>query len=386
MNRFFPFLAVGMLCLSSALADLQVQMADDSPWIVDTEVSYSGNPVYRTDALGDGQSTTLNVTFDGGHFSSFVKTSTEAGFDLLTVSVDGQTWAQWSGETDWTECSWYGDDGTHTIAFTYSKDGGVASGDDCCWVWFEGIKAEEETPAEETFTMDQISPWRTCNDVTYYDDDGGEHTMLDFAEIQKGCGTSFTHTFPTSQAVSVVAVVTKGDAAGRLDVYCDGVLKGSVAAIDPSDLYSTWKWTKVRFRVKAGQRVSFEYWNGSDRPLSDNGCARLYYNGVERLMEQLETLTYAYTEKCTLLRTISMDMNGGTDVVKEILDSSPGVSYASARKGSIGAWMRTAAATARPCGRRRSRTARRRGCLRRWSARARFRSIGKCRVRRARVC
>lgn len=333
MNRYFPFLVVGMLCLSSVLADLQVQMADDSPWIVDTEVSYNGNPVYRTDALGDGETTTLSVTFEGGNFSSFVKTSTETGCDVLTVSVDGQMWAQWSGNTDWTECSWGGDAGVHTVTFTYGKDGGVASGDDCCWVWFEGIKVEEEPVAEEAFTMDLVSPWRMCYDVTYPDDDGVEHAMLDFEKIPKGCGTSFTHTFPTSQTLSVVAVVTKGEAAGRLDIYCDGVLKGSVAAIDSSELYWTWKWTKVKFRVKAGQRVSFEYWNGSDRTLSDNGGVRLYYNGVERLMEQLETLVYSDTDAYTLVRSISMDMNGGVDVVKEILDSAPGVSYASDTDG-----------------------------------------------------
>ena len=101
-----------------------------SPWTADGESARSG-------VIADGGSTSLTTTVQGkGTLAFRWKASSEAGYDCLLLSVDGAEKERISGESgDWLDCSVeIGADGSHDVAWTYTKDGSMSSGEDCGWV------------------------------------------------------------------------------------------------------------------------------------------------------------------------------------------------------------------------------------------------------------
>lgn len=62
------------------------------------------------------------------------KVSSEAGFDLLRVLVDGVEVAAFSGEVDWFEHAPINIAGARQVTFQYQKDGSVSSGQDTAWI------------------------------------------------------------------------------------------------------------------------------------------------------------------------------------------------------------------------------------------------------------
>ena len=63
-----------------------------------------------------------------------LRTSTETGYDFLVFYVDGERYGRWAGETGWTRVSYMIPQGTHTLTWSYEKDGGAVGGEDCVWL------------------------------------------------------------------------------------------------------------------------------------------------------------------------------------------------------------------------------------------------------------
>jgi hypothetical protein len=100
----------------------------------------------------------------------------------LSVYGDGECRDEISGEIDsFVDCSrWLPDEGLHEIRWTFSKDGSVAAGADCGWLWFDGIdevlgvensENPEPQPCEEAkkcvFSCD--GAWHIDRDAYFYD-------------------------------------------------------------------------------------------------------------------------------------------------------------------------------------------------------------------------
>jgi len=66
--------------------------------------------------------------------SFYVRTSTETGYDFLNFYVDDERMGRWAGETGWTLVSYMIPQGSHTLTWSYIKDGGATGGQDCVWV------------------------------------------------------------------------------------------------------------------------------------------------------------------------------------------------------------------------------------------------------------
>lgn len=110
--------------------DMTFLSEGESPWTVDGEAARSG-------AIADGGSTALTATVQGrGTLAFRWKASSEANFDCLRFSVDGEEKDSVSGVGgDWADRSVeIGADGPHAVAWTYTKDGSVSDGEDCGWV------------------------------------------------------------------------------------------------------------------------------------------------------------------------------------------------------------------------------------------------------------
>ena len=129
---------VAWMPLGAALGNttLAFDTDGDAAWFVQTEVFHSGGSAARSGAIGDDGKTHLTTTVPGpGTLSFWWKVSSEQGYDKLSVSVDDRVKASLSGEQGWVrQTLTITEDDSHTIAWTYGKDGSASGGSDCGWV------------------------------------------------------------------------------------------------------------------------------------------------------------------------------------------------------------------------------------------------------------
>ena len=108
----------------------------DASWAVTRLQGHSGRYCAKSGSIGDGQSTTLQVTLNcaAGTITFYRRVSCEPGYDCLRFYIDGVEQDSWSGQEDWAEMSFPVDEGARTFAWTYSKDGSGSAGDDAAWI------------------------------------------------------------------------------------------------------------------------------------------------------------------------------------------------------------------------------------------------------------
>jgi len=107
----------------------------------------------------------INVTEAGQSVSFYKKVSCEPGegdpydwYDFLSFDIDGTIEGQWDGEDDWSMESYPVSEGTHTLTWTYEKDGYVDEGGDCAWLDEISLPiSPEDDPGCYTNNMDDIN-------------------------------------------------------------------------------------------------------------------------------------------------------------------------------------------------------------------------------------
>ena len=127
--------AVGEVSLGFGEAlDSPDQNWETSPlagWESKTRAARDGTAAVVSPRLDNEEEAWIETTFDGpGRLSFWWKVSSEQGYDYLTLWVDGLKSLEISGEVDWEERSVPLSAGTHRVRWTYSKDLGIAMGDD----------------------------------------------------------------------------------------------------------------------------------------------------------------------------------------------------------------------------------------------------------------
>ena len=106
-----------------------------APWIVQTNVTHDGDAAAQSGAIGHSDVSWMETTVVGpGTVRFWWKVSSQTNADVLSFSVDGATWAQSSGDTDWQRMSFAIPGGEVTLRWTYTKDGSVVAGADRGWV------------------------------------------------------------------------------------------------------------------------------------------------------------------------------------------------------------------------------------------------------------
>jgi len=107
-----------------------------APWAVTNGDSYLGSQSLKSGIIGTGQRSDISYTanFSAGVVSFARKVSSESGYDFLSFSVDGVVLGAWAGEVAWSVVSFPLDSGTHTLLWTYAKDGDISSGSDAAWI------------------------------------------------------------------------------------------------------------------------------------------------------------------------------------------------------------------------------------------------------------
>lgn len=116
-------------------------------WMVVGNAAYEGSYGAKSGSISSYQSTALSVSItwsEAGSISFWHKESSESGYDYLSFSIDGSQQGSWSGTTNWTSATYSVAAGTHTLNWTYSKDGSLNGGSDT--VYIDYIEAIGGTP------------------------------------------------------------------------------------------------------------------------------------------------------------------------------------------------------------------------------------------------
>lgn len=111
---------------------------NSTSWRALTGTAYSGSYAARSNTITHNQTTSLSITVtmpSSGTVSFRHRTSSESGYDYLNFHVDGVRQNRWSGNaSSWSFASFPLTAGTHTLQWSYSKDGSVNSYSDTVYV------------------------------------------------------------------------------------------------------------------------------------------------------------------------------------------------------------------------------------------------------------
>lgn len=132
------------------------------PWvIVGADEAYEGEYAAKSAPITSSQSSVMELEYEvvaDGELSFFYKVSSEASYDKLKFSVDGNVEGEWSGEVAWAEFATELSVGTHTLKWEYSKDGSVDNGDDCAWIDYIILPAAADNTLSANFTASDNHP------------------------------------------------------------------------------------------------------------------------------------------------------------------------------------------------------------------------------------
>jgi hypothetical protein len=111
--------------------------AGAADWTVQGDEVHSGNYAARSGTVADGQYSQIYAYVncgEGGEIIVWYKVSSEAGDDILRLTIDNDIVGEWSGEVDWTQATFPIEGGTHIIRWRYLKGSSGSAGADAAWV------------------------------------------------------------------------------------------------------------------------------------------------------------------------------------------------------------------------------------------------------------
>ena len=105
-------------------------------WTIVNSEPNAGTYCAKSGTISSNQNTDLIFTgdFTDGTINFYKKVSSESGYDKLHFYIDDVDKGPWSGEIAWGQMSYAVTAGTHTLKWSYTKDGSVNNGSDCAWV------------------------------------------------------------------------------------------------------------------------------------------------------------------------------------------------------------------------------------------------------------
>lgn len=123
-------------CAALDACNLSFYTSGDAVWSSQAQVTHGTASAAVSGTLGHNQSSQFQTRILGpGTLKFWWKVSSEAGYDYLSVSVDGVTKpGAISGEKDWAQVSLALPAGAHAVKWTYAKDEGAVGGQDRAWV------------------------------------------------------------------------------------------------------------------------------------------------------------------------------------------------------------------------------------------------------------
>jgi len=122
--------------LLSAVDNDDLTILSGSDWFLQTATTHDGVDAAQSGPITHAQTSTVSLAFTGGpdDLTFWWKVSSEEGWDILRVLLDGVVQEQISGEIDWQPGGISIPGGSHTVSFQYVKDGSVSAGQDAGFI------------------------------------------------------------------------------------------------------------------------------------------------------------------------------------------------------------------------------------------------------------
>lgn len=127
-------------------AGWSMPVAADRGWYVSWGQFQAGVASLRSGNVLDGQKAQTEVTrnFQNGMVSFSIRVSSETNADFLRFYIDGVKKGEWSGiQTLWTTVNYPLVAGSHTLRWSYEKDGSLMAGADGAWIDTVSLPAEQ---------------------------------------------------------------------------------------------------------------------------------------------------------------------------------------------------------------------------------------------------
>ena len=102
-------------------------------WVIDSLKPHSGKYCIKSDNVANNQYAKLKIQLEvivDGPLTFYVKTSSEASYDVLEFYVNSIMNQKWSGETPWTQYTLDMKKGTYALEWRYRKDTSGSEGED----------------------------------------------------------------------------------------------------------------------------------------------------------------------------------------------------------------------------------------------------------------
>ena len=106
-------------------------------WVIDSLNAYEGKYCIKSDNVDNNQYAKLKIQIEvlaDGPLTFYVKTSTEANYDVLEFYVNSMMIEKWSGEKDWEPYTYEMKKGTYALEWRYRKDTSGSAGEDRAYI------------------------------------------------------------------------------------------------------------------------------------------------------------------------------------------------------------------------------------------------------------
>lgn len=153
-------------------------LSGNSDWTADDLFFYQGNYSARSGDIADSEQSRMSLNYnfsENASVSFYLKTSSEANYDILSFYIDDILKSKWSGELNWRKVSYEIPEGNHSLHWHYEKDSSVSTGLDCGWidnVIIGGILEEKEITDRSADELKLIgnypNPFNPVTDIKYY--------------------------------------------------------------------------------------------------------------------------------------------------------------------------------------------------------------------------
>ena len=286
MKSFISLILI--YCVLPVIAAPIFMQDNNAPWTLDSNITYNDVATLRTGAISNDGTTSVTLTFkDVSTVEFYVRASSEGGCDKLTIDFDGNTY-EYSGENDWWDCCYWdwGWEGEHTVTLTYSKDGSVSSGEDCCWIWFEGVDSIDlGGNSEKDWDMSGILPW---SPEVAYTDAGDVIWARTPWFMEDGEETWLSYAVEGVESFSFQYSVSSEENSDYLIVSVDGRVVESVSGERYQEIY------EIELPDTGRHVIKWAYKKDSNGNSGGNDQASVSFEGIEKVLTSNYSMNMVY--------------------------------------------------------------------------------------------
>ena len=174
-------------------------------WKVASDSTNRGPFSMKAGTLSDGQVSAMQFTstVNSGTVDFAYRTSSEAFYDVLTLSIDGVVRFSAGGDSGWKKASVPVAAGTHVFKFAYGKDVSIGAGNDSVWV--DSLVLPPAGAQRLTVTGDGVGAGSVISSPGGID-----------------CGATCTAAFATNSVVTLTATPANGSVLTAWGGACAG--------------------------------------------------------------------------------------------------------------------------------------------------------------------